>query len=156
MQVKEMLSHQMLRGEGRSIIMKTKRALIKAIVTLAMRFYPEPTYENCASGNSKELLDIAEQFCAYEDNRGRLPLFRALWRIVIDEYEHDPYYRFRMDWVVEELAEAVIDGRWKPRAPFRKEQYWCEPVQQDFFDGRSYKTIVKPYIPREERELIKT
>ncbi|KKL20728.1 hypothetical protein LCGC14_2452550, partial [marine sediment metagenome] len=91
-------SHQMLRGSMRDyIIDQVKKPLMKAIIVLANR-YPEPTRENCINSNSHILLDIQDEFLTYEDHKGRRDLFKAIFRILIGEYEHDPYYHYRFDW----------------------------------------------------------
>lgn len=116
--------YQVLRGTMRDyVISKIKKPMMKAITTLANR-YPEPTRVNCLHPNSHILFDIQDKFFEYEDNHNeREAMFRAAFKILIAEYEHDPYYRYRFDWILEQ----IIDSDWKPRK-IRNEQCWKEPV----------------------------
>ena len=86
-------------------------ALIQ-MVRIARR-YPEPTEKHTREPNTHTLIDIQNKFFKNEDNAGRDALFRAMWRMFIIEYEHDPYYRDRLDWIVRELVGAVKNGKWK-------------------------------------------
>lgn len=101
---------------------KVKKPLMEAIINLAMK-YPEPTKENTCIRNTAKLLDIQDKFFEYEDNPGRDALFRALWRMFIVEYEHDGYYRYRLDWILEEVNRCD----WEPRK-LRRETCWKEPA----------------------------
>lgn len=137
------LSHQMLRGKARKyIIDKVKKPLMKAIIILSKR-YPEPTRENCLNPNSHLLLDIQDEFLEYEANSGRRELFKALFRIVIGEYEHDPYYRSRMNWIIEEIVERVIDGLWLPRGENSPPTHWAEEKPYGLYQGRRFKKLIK-------------
>jgi hypothetical protein len=94
---------------------------MKAIVTLALR-YPEPTEENCTQPNTQILLDIQDEFWECEDNPEREALFEAIWRMFIVEYEHDPYYRHRIDWMLEKIAKS----NWTLRPEGEPSAYWKE------------------------------
>ena len=125
--------NQVLIGSMRKYIAdKVKKPLMKAIATLAQR-YPDPTRENCIQPNSQILFDIRDKFFEYEDNPahpdskkhpyfGREWLFEAAFKILIAEYEHDPYYRWRFDWMLEEINKR----EWLPRSRIPME-CWKEP-----------------------------
>lgn len=85
------------------MIDKIKKPLKKAIAILAMR-YPEPTKEHTLLPNTHLLIDIRDKF--FEHQVSNEMLFRAIWRMFIVEYEHDPYYRYRIDWVIEEICKS--------------------------------------------------
>ncbi len=102
----------MLYQKRKYVMDKIKAPLMKAITILAQR-YPEPTKERTREPNTHMLIDIQGKFFECENNPGRDALFRAMWRMLIIEYEHDPYYRDRLDWIVEKLVEAVKSGKWK-------------------------------------------
>lgn len=104
------------------VIEKIKKPLMEAIVNLAMK-YPEPTMENTCVRNTAKLLGIEKKFFEYESNDSRKALFRAIWRMFIVEYEHDPYYRYRIDWILEEINKCD----WEPRK-IHNEKCWKEPV----------------------------
>lgn len=97
---------QLLRGSMRKyVIDKVKKPLKKAIATLANR-YPEPTRENTVNPNTHILMDIRDEFLEREGNSTSLGLFKALFRMFIAEYEHDPYYRLRIDWIMERWSQS--------------------------------------------------
>ncbi len=100
---------------------KVKKPLMDAIVNLAMK-YPEPTMDNTCIPNTAKLLNIRDKFFEYEDNSGRDALFQALWQMFVVEYEHDGYYRYRIDWIIEEINKS----EWEPRT-LRREACWKEP-----------------------------
>ena len=114
--------HQMLLSPMRRYITdKVKTPLMKAIIALANK-YPEPTRENCIQPNVHRLFDIWDKFLEYEHNTGREALFAAAFKLLIAEYEHDPYYRFRFDWMLEEIEKS----NWKPRSRIPMDR-WSEP-----------------------------
>ena len=118
------LVNHMLGGDMREyIIQKVKKPLIKALIVLANR-YPEPTRDNVIHPNTLKLLDFQDKFFEYEDNPGREELFRAVFRVLIAEYEHDPYYHYRFDWLLEEIAKSD----WQPRNTMLPQRSWLEPV----------------------------
>ncbi len=124
-----LLLHSMLRV-NREAIIKVKHCLMKALIQLAMR-YPEPTLENCLHPNTKLMITMWDKFFEYEDNLSRIPLFKAMRRITLCEYEHDPYYRYRMDWFIEQIIEDVKSGKWVLRPRYGREiMFWKEPIRK--------------------------
>ena len=120
-----LLSHKMLRGEmWEYTIKKIKEPFRKFLIFIAER-YPTPTKENTRCHNSHILLDKQERFFSYEYG-GRDALFKAAWKILIAEYEHDAYYRYRFDWLLEELANEVIKGNWEIRVKGEPIYLWKE------------------------------
>jgi hypothetical protein len=112
----------MLRGDMRNyIIKKVKAPFLKAIVQLAKR-YPEPTTENLMHPNSLILLGLRDKFFNYDTCISRKTLFESAFRVLIDEYEHDPHYRYRIDWLIEEIANSG----WQARPDGRPAAYWNE------------------------------
>jgi len=113
--------YQVLRGAMRDYVKdKIKAPLMAKMIDLANE-YPEPMRVNCLHPNSHILFDIRDKFFEYEDNPCRKALFEAIWKLFIAEYEHDPYYRYRIDWVLEQ----IMDSDWRPRK-IRQEQCWRE------------------------------
>ena len=116
------IAHQMLRGENRQfIIEKFKAPLHKFLIFIAKRL-PEPDRDNVMHPNTFKLLDIRDKFFKLESNPSRKALFEAAWRILITEYEHDPYYRYRLDWIVEQ----IINTDWHVRPIGHPNCYWNE------------------------------
>lgn len=112
-----------LRGSTRQyVIDKIKKPMMKAIITLASR-YPEPIRENTRIQNTHILLEIKDKFFECEDNPCRKALFEALWKILIIEYEHDIYYRQRIDW----MLEQIIESEWDFKKKNYPEKCWKEP-----------------------------
>ena len=103
------------------MIEKIKKPLMKAITTLAMR-YPEPTKDHTLLPRTHILIDIQNKFLEHENNEGREPLFRALFRMFIIEYEHDPFYRSRIDWIIEEIKKSS----WGSDLVKTPNKYWKE------------------------------
>ena len=136
------LSHTMLRDMREYVIDKVKKPIKKAITILANR-YPEPTRENTLNPNTHILLDIEDKFFQHETLLGRREMFRAIFKIFIAEYEHDPYYRSRINWVIEELVEATMDGKWLPRGANRPINYWKEDEPFGLYEGRRFKKLIR-------------
>ena len=122
---------------------KIKAPLRKALCLIAKR-YPEPTKENTAHPNTHRLLDIRDKFFELEDNKGRKELFEAAFRILICEYEHDPYYRERFDWGVEE----IIKSGWQPRPLKHPHFCWREKGE---YGGKSLETFFHEYSMNKDR-----
>ena len=93
------------------IINKVKVPLISAIIRLVGLIKIKPTALNCRHPNSLVLLRMWERFFRSEANEGREPVERAISEGSIYEYEHDPYYARRLDWVLEEINKR----KWLPR-----------------------------------------
>lgn len=128
----------MLRGAGRPIIIAAKDLIIKYLIHLS-RKYPEATHDNVLRPNSHLWIDIKDRFFEYEDNPGRNSLFEAVFRIFIAQYEHDPYYTYRIDWVIEEVVELVMSGKWKPRPQGHPINFWKEPKDYGDYIGKNFK-----------------
>jgi hypothetical protein len=116
----KLITHWMLRGKYRQyVIDKIKKPLMKALVILAKR-YPYPTKENTLFPNTHVLIDLRDEFLSHCQNPPRKTLFEAIWRVFICEYEHDPYYHFRIDWVIDKIRESKT---WKEN-PRKTWNYW--------------------------------
>lgn len=99
---------------------------IKTIIEVLKisRRFPIPTKAFTNVPNTHRLLELEEKFFEHEDNKGRNALFRAIWRIFIVVYEHDGYYRSRIDWIIGELTKMVNQGSWKQGD--RPKRFWKE------------------------------
>ena len=139
------LNHTMLRGALRPfIIKKVKDPLRKFLIFIAGRL-PPPTKINTLNPNSHILLDKMDKFLSLENNPHTNEMFRAAFKILICEYEHDPYYRARFDWMLEELVEEVMDGKWAPRQNDAPRSCWGEirPYGQNL--DRRYAEKIAPF-----------
>lgn len=121
----------------RALVIEHKAIFLKAIIAFA-KILPEPTRENVSYPNTLIIMDIRDKFFTLHANPGRTAMYKAafkiliffyekMWKIFICEYEHDPRPRHIFDWLVEELVEAVISGRWVPRPAGHPSGFWNEP-----------------------------
>ena len=108
---------------------RVKGPLLRIIIRLA-NLYPEATMENTERKNTHILIDIRDRFLRYESNGHTNDLFRALWRLFIAEYDHDPYYRQRIDRVLEMIGGSDWEPRLKQR-PSRVGRCWKEPDEHE-------------------------
>jgi len=124
----------------RGFVIEHKGVFEKAIIAYAL-ILPEPTKENTLEPNCHILLDIRDRF--RERNTVKPALFEAAWKALICEYEHDPCYRNRLDWLLEELVESVLDGEWKPRPTNHPSGGWKEPHPYGEYVNRSFNNLIK-------------
>ena len=122
----DLLSSKMLIGKWRDfVINQVKKPLMKVIILTAnrLRKVKEPTRDNCVFANTHILFDIRDKFRELENNKNREEMFEAAFTLLIAEYEHDPYYRWRFDWLIEEINAQG----WKERpAGFPEPPWWRE------------------------------
>ncbi len=139
----EYLSHWAL-IRMRDFVIGHKAIFEQAIIAFA-KIIPEPTHENVLEATSHELLDMEERFLSHFNKSGKSELFNAAWKIAIFENEHDPHYRnIVFGWCVEELAEAVLDGRWEPRPSRHPSGTWIESEETyGLYKGRKFKSLIK-------------
>ena len=164
------LKNQMLQGEGRAyIIDKVKKPLQMGLVGCIPRGnrflarvyllwnvwlivrgisrYPEPTRENTLHPNSHRLLDVEDKFFQYFKNNGKKELWKAVWRLVICEYEHDPHYRYLGDFILDEINKSG----WLPRSNMVL-PYWEEPKRGDVvFPAKALSEIINMKEPSTAR-----
>jgi len=105
----------MLKDKRAYIVEKFKAPTMLSLIALARKIKIEPTLVNTYHPISHVLIDIRDRFFALENNSCRKALFEAAFRVFICVIESDRYYRWRFQWLIEEVVEAVIDGKWKPR-----------------------------------------
>uniref|UniRef100_A0A6M3LPY2 Uncharacterized protein n=1 Tax=viral metagenome TaxID=1070528 RepID=A0A6M3LPY2_9ZZZZ len=108
------------------IIDKVKLPLLNAII-LTASLLPKLTKDVTAEPNTHRLLEIRDKFFQCENTPSRNDFFKAIWKVLIWVYEHDGDYRYRIDWVIEQIVKIVNDGSWQPR-PSNKpnKKYWRE------------------------------
>jgi len=130
--VKNSIINQMLFKHRNYIINKVKAPLMNALVAFGnssflgriklitniarlIKRYPVPTKENTNYKNTHTTLDIIDKFFLLHKIKDRDPLFRAGYRLVVDEFEHDGHYGSVRDWWIEEIIKAILAGNWLPR-----------------------------------------
>ena len=145
------ISQDILKDRRQFFVDKVKKPLMKALITLANR-YPEPTRENVKDPYALAWIDIWDKFFEMEDNPGRLPLFKAIRKVMICEPGHDPYYRDRELVILELLFEAVLEGKVKPRSLDHPQDCWkVDPNKR----GLGYKFMLNCFYHPEFREKMK-
>jgi hypothetical protein len=124
-----------------------KKALLLLEILKLVCKYPAVTRHNNKGTNAQTILDIEEKFFQYENNPGREPLFRAIFRIWAGEMAHDNYYEGREDWILEEIIKALFNGKWMPRKPGHpKMKWWREPEPY----GGQHSIVYKLWLHRDE------
>jgi len=127
---------------NRESVIKWKQVLESIILWFASKL-PDPTRENVGYPNSLILLDIEDRFFSHYTNDSKTPLFRAAWKTLICEYDHDPHYRHIFDWFLEELVEETLKGNWKPRPPEHPPGGWVESRPNGLYRGRQFASLIK-------------
>jgi len=124
-------------GSGISLI-RSIPALIKACRLINK--FPLPRPGESMSLNTQATLEIITLFNRYHDNPGRQPLFDALYRLIVPEFEHDGYYSTIRDWWIEEIIIAILHGEWQPRPEgWLLSKWWKEPAPY----GGKYSIVAK-------------
>ena len=90
--------------------LKRKKAALDEVARLIRlcNKYPEPTMDNTCIRNVAKLLNIRDEFLKLVDDPRERELFEAVWRMFIVEYEHDGYYRYRIDFILEEINKRGL------------------------------------------------
>ena len=91
------------------------KAIFEAAIIAFAKVLPEPTKENTGKVNTHNLIDLWGWF-EQHNKEARENLFAGLFKVVIDEFEHDPFEEGRMQACLEKWLELVIEGRWQPRS----------------------------------------
>ena len=155
---RNLLGHKMLLNWRGFVIKQLKDPLRKAIIIIGKRFSEkfEIKKGNTAYKNTHTLIDFKDLFLGYEDNLMRDDMWEAAFNIFIGEYEHDPYYHFRFDWLLEQFIIAILEGKWDARPegfpqrnadqPKHWHPHWKEPAPY----GGKYSIIAKMIAHREE------
>ena len=101
----------------------------------AMRKLPEPTLEldrlpvskRKMLPNTRRLIEVRDEFFALHRHDGSVFMLRMLFNLTIILYDSFPFYRHRLDWLIERLADMLITLRWVPRIPMRPySDFWRE------------------------------
>lgn len=127
-----MIGEDMLKGRMRNFIIKHKGFFMNQVIKFA-KTLPDPIIENTNRHNTHILIGIKDKFFKLENNAGRKELFEAAWKILITEYEHDPYYSYRIDWVLDEIQKS--DWKEKPCWQPTRDN-WNEPLPEGITQTR--------------------
>ena len=142
------LSRYLLQEQRQFVIDKVKKPIVKALIILASRIKKEPTKQNTHKPTTHVWLDMCAWFFEHENNPGRRPLFKAIWKIFISENEHDDYYEHHIQLVLEKWLEAVLEGKWPPRDLDYRLGHWKEEEP-----GKGYQFIKERYELAKDKQL---
>jgi hypothetical protein len=123
------LAYEMLREHTFFVIDDVKAPLQKAIqfaAKLLARKCGPISKETTCSPVVHAFLDIMKEFEELENNPDRIELFTSVLTIFMAEIEHDPYYRFRFDWLLEKMFEKILAGEWESRPLNTPISHWKE------------------------------
>ena len=123
-------------------------ALMQAVSRLRLKF---GSMEDCLTSdpNTQCLKEHKARFLSYENNKGRSPLFAAVYDIAIAENESDNYYRFRLGAEIEWIVEDILAGKWEPRFEGHPDTHWNEPAPY----GGKYSIVYK--LQKHRKEILK-
>lgn len=115
----QFLLHRMLAQPLRNfVIEEIKKPLHLTLLLVAKRFtntFGVITKDNTIFRNTHCLIDIRDKFMFYENSPRGNALFGAAFVILLAENEHDPYYRDRYQFLIEEHIKKILSGEWEPR-----------------------------------------
>ena len=132
-------------GLGKGSWIKNFIALVVAVNLV--RKYPKLLRKNIGNKNTLAFLDIVDKFNAYHKNSMRQPLFDHFYHLAFATTAHDKYYGSLLDWWIEEIIKAILDGKIEPRPEgWLKPQWWKEPSPY----GGKYTIIYKMLEHRDE------
>ncbi len=143
---KVMICREMLQHKRAFYILK-KAIFEKAIHAYAESLpkYPEFEYNR---PESYLLQELKEKFLSFLNNSSRRVLYADAWDIFIAECDHDPEKMATFQWIMEEIFEMVLAGRWPAREVGHPPgSLWKEPRTQEGnyggFHGRSFKKYIQ-------------
>jgi len=129
----------------RGFIIEHKGIFEKAIIAYANAL-PDPDTHECIHPNVPILKRIRDKFMGYL--RVKRDLYAAAWKIIIDEYEHDPDHRAFAEFILEEIVESMMAGEWKPReVGWPGHTCWGEPRTETEgnyggYHGRKFRSLI--------------
>ncbi|KKM07892.1 hypothetical protein LCGC14_1729380 [marine sediment metagenome] len=107
------LAQVMLGPMLRHYIVRAVKAPLRKAIILAGKRLPKPTRENTYYHNTHVLMDIFDRFFERYYFNPNMDMMKAARDILLAEIEHDPHYRYLLNWLVQELAKEVNNDNWK-------------------------------------------
>jgi len=125
---------QKIKGKLLRIILELgKGSWIKNFIALVIavsfvKKYPVLVRQDIGNKNTLAFLNIVEKFNTFHNNGMRQPLFDHFYHLAFGTTAHDKYYGSILDWWIEEIIKAILDGKIEPRPEgWLKPQWWNEP-----------------------------
>ena len=110
---------------------KVKLPMRMTVINLA-KLFPEPKWDNLEQPSSQVLLEAMgkyqERELLQDGDYGRRAMMIAAFRILIAIYDHDPFYRVRLRWLVDYLTEASKTTRWNIDEDVIPEPHYWEAI----------------------------
>lgn len=132
------------------ITAKKTKDVFKVLISVNKKFkdkFGEITKGTTVYRNTHNLMDIRDKFFKYFNNPCKEPMFQAGWNMYIGECEHDRFYRYLDEWMLEEKVKMILSGQWQPRLEgWPEPKYWKEPAPY----GGEYSIVYKLQAHREE------
>ena len=113
--------------------------VLVASTTKLRKVFGNLTKDKMMHPNTLCLIKHKEKFLNYETCHHSLKFEGAAYDIIIAENEHDPEYRHRFDFEIEQIVEDILTGKWKPRPMGCPVRNWNEPAPY----GGKYSIIYK-------------
>jgi hypothetical protein len=107
------LAQVMLGSFLRGYIVRMFKAPLRKAIILAGKRLPKPTRENTYYHNTHVLMDIFDRFFARYHHKPNMPMLLAARDIFLAEIEHDPHYRWILNWLLQEIVTEVNKDNWK-------------------------------------------
>lgn len=120
--IKDILYHR-----RQFFIDKVQKPLLDNILKLA-NLYPEPTNDNVVWNNTRILIKVFDEIIEYGKKSGRVELFKALKRLVVDKTGVDGFYDFISVYALKRLNE--LGYNYENRG-FPMWRYWNGPLVND-------------------------
>ena len=145
---REMLNRDVASGYGRRWFYMAKKLLFRNALRAFAKHLPKYPEYRITDPNGHQLVEIKNLVLEHyilEENR---QLLEDLFDIFIAECDHDPEKRHILGFVIEEVIERVLDGRWKPRPTHTPGgKFWKEDRTWEgdygMFRGRSFAQYIK-------------
>jgi hypothetical protein len=99
-----------------------RQMLRLAAFMLTLNKRPELTKGDSQLANVHTLIELEDEFFQYENNPGRTPAFKFIWKSGIGLYNESEYCRYPIDWVLERLKAKP----WLPRDKHKPLHFWKE------------------------------
>jgi hypothetical protein len=118
-----MVRIQRLISKGKTLWNLSTIALELLRLYFSLKTVPKPTKDNTNWANTHYIISIRDEFMTHENNKGRRQILEMIFNLLIIKYDYDPYYRKRIDYVLDKLATPPAN--WVSKAyQLKSDQWW--------------------------------
>lgn len=124
-----------------------KKAIFEKAIRWFAKLLPDPDEMECDYINDNIIREIRDKTLGYLNFKP--DLYLAAFKIFRCMMGHGVEHRIVVDFIIEEIVEAVIDGRWQPRqVGYPGHRLWKEPrtpegSQYGGFHGRRFRELIR-------------